>query len=46
MEGTFPHSKKVIEQMFAGVDISDEEKAAILGGTAAKLFKLKIPTAA
>ena len=46
MEGTFPHSKKVIEQMFAGVDISDKEKAAILGGTAAKLFKLKIPTAA
>ncbi len=45
-EGTFPHSQKVIEELFAGVDISDEEKQAILGGTAAKLFKLKRPQAA
>lgn len=40
-EGTFPHSQAVIEKLFEGVEISDYDKAAILGGTAAKLFKLK-----
>jgi predicted TIM-barrel fold metal-dependent hydrolase len=44
-EGTFPHSQKVIEKLFEGVDISDAEKAAILGGTAAKLFRLPNPKA-
>jgi predicted TIM-barrel fold metal-dependent hydrolase len=39
-EGTFPHSKRVIDELFCGVDISAEDRAAILGGTAAKLFKL------
>jgi predicted TIM-barrel fold metal-dependent hydrolase len=41
LEGTFPHSQRVIEELFDGVDISPEDRAAILGGTAAKLFKLK-----
>ena len=41
MEGTFPHSQKVIKYIFDGVDISDEDKAAILGLNAAKLFRLK-----
>jgi predicted TIM-barrel fold metal-dependent hydrolase len=41
MEGTFPHSQKVIKHIFDGVDISDEDKAAILGLNAAKLFRLK-----
>ena len=40
-EGTFPHSQEVIHKLFDGIEISDEEKTAILGGTAAKLFKLK-----
>jgi predicted TIM-barrel fold metal-dependent hydrolase len=40
-EGTFPHSQRVIEELFKDVDITPEERAAILGGTAAKLFKLK-----
>ncbi|MAZ90077.1 MAG: hypothetical protein CL693_20785 [Cellvibrionaceae bacterium] len=39
-EGTFPHSKEVVEKLFDGVEISEQEKAAILGGTAAKLFRL------
>jgi predicted TIM-barrel fold metal-dependent hydrolase len=41
MEGTFPHSQKIIKHIFDGVDISDEDKAAILGLNAAKLFRLK-----
>lgn len=42
-EGTFPHSREVIAKLFEGVDITEAEKAAILGGTAAKLFRLKNP---
>lgn len=38
-EGTFPTTQKVIEEMFAKVpDLSDEEKAAVLGLNAARLF--------
>jgi predicted TIM-barrel fold metal-dependent hydrolase len=44
-EGTFPHSKSVVEGLFAGVDISEADKAAILGGNAAKLFRMKHPVA-
>lgn len=40
VEGTFPHSQKVIAKLFEDVDITEEEKAAILGVTAAKLFRL------
>ena len=43
MEGTYPHSQDYIEKMFEGVDISDKERADILGGTAARLFKLQRP---
>lgn len=45
-EGTFPHSQKVIEELFSDVEISEEEKAAILGMTAAKLFKVSPAKAA
>lgn len=39
-EGTFPNSKEVVAQLFEGIDISDEDKALILGGNAKDLFKL------
>lgn len=44
-EGTFPHSQKVIDGLFAGIDISEEEKLDILGGNAARLFRFNHPTA-
>lgn len=43
MEGTFPHSREVIGGLFEGIDISEQEKADILGGTAARLFRLQRP---
>jgi predicted TIM-barrel fold metal-dependent hydrolase len=39
-EGTFPRSREVIRGLFEGVEISEREKADILGGTAARLFRL------
>jgi predicted TIM-barrel fold metal-dependent hydrolase len=39
-EGTFPHSKNVIARLFEGIDISEQDKADILGGNAARLFRL------
>lgn len=39
MEGTFPQTRKVIDDLFVGIDIPAQEQAAILGGTAARLFK-------
>jgi predicted TIM-barrel fold metal-dependent hydrolase len=43
MEGTFPHSQDVLEHLFEGVDITEREKADIVGGTAARLFRLRRP---
>jgi predicted TIM-barrel fold metal-dependent hydrolase len=40
-EGTFPHSQEVLAKLFDGVDITEGEKAAILGETARKLFRLQ-----
>ncbi|MBV9994833.1 MAG: amidohydrolase, partial [Caulobacteraceae bacterium] len=42
-EGTFPRSREVIAHLFDGIEISDEEKADIIGGNAARLFRLDRP---
>ena len=42
-EGTFPNSKKVIAELFDGIDISEQEKADILGLNAGRLFRLPHP---
>ena len=39
MEGTFPQTRKVIDDLFVGIDIPATEQRDILGGTAARLFK-------
>ncbi|MGE0383112.1 MAG: amidohydrolase family protein [Gammaproteobacteria bacterium] len=39
-EGTFPHSRRAIEAVFADTGVTAEERKAILGGTAAKLYGL------
>lgn len=40
MEGTFPESMKHIDKIFAGIDVTAQERAAIVGLNAAKLFGL------
>jgi len=42
-EGTFPRSKQVLARLFAGIDISERDKADIIGGNAARLFRLNRP---
>ncbi len=42
-EGTFPHTPAVLGKLFDGIDISEREKADILGGNAARLFRLPRP---
>jgi predicted TIM-barrel fold metal-dependent hydrolase len=42
-EGTFPRSKDVMAQLFDGIEITEREKADILGGNAARLFRLNRP---
>lgn len=37
-EGTFPASRRIIEDLFAGLNVSDQAKADILGLNAARLF--------
>jgi predicted TIM-barrel fold metal-dependent hydrolase len=39
-EGTFGRTRQVIAHLFDGIDISEKEKADILGGNAARLFRL------
>jgi len=42
-EGTFPHSRDIVASLFDGIDISEKEKADIIGGNAARLFRLQHP---
>ena len=42
-EGTWPNTREAIDRTFAGVP--DPDRAAMLGGTAAKLFGFKAPVA-
>lgn len=42
-EGTFPRSREVVAHLFDGIEISEREKADILGGNAARLFRLARP---
>jgi predicted TIM-barrel fold metal-dependent hydrolase len=41
-EGTWPHTQEVLSSLFA--DVEPETKAAILGGTVAKLYGIQVPT--
>ena len=43
-EGTFPHSKTVVERLFEGSDVSAADREAILGGNALRLFGMPHPT--
>ena len=43
MEGTFPDSREIVDRMFDGIDIGEDEKADIVGGNAARLFRLPSP---
>jgi predicted TIM-barrel fold metal-dependent hydrolase len=42
-EGTFPESRQVVEHLFDGIEISEQDKADILGLNAARLFRLPRP---
>ena len=42
-EGTYPRSQDVIKRLFDGIEISEQDKADILGGNAARLFRLDRP---
>jgi predicted TIM-barrel fold metal-dependent hydrolase len=42
-EGTYPRSREVVAHLFDGIDIPEQEKAAILGGNAARLFRIPRP---
>lgn len=42
-EGTFPHSRQVLGKLFDGIQISEQEKADIIGGNGARLFRLPRP---
>lgn len=42
-EGTYPRSREVVGHLFDGIEISEQEKADIVGGNAARLFRLPIP---
>lgn len=42
-EGTFPRSKEVLAHLFDGIEISEADKADIVGLNAARLFRLPHP---
>jgi predicted TIM-barrel fold metal-dependent hydrolase len=37
-EGTFPISRRIVDELFEGIDVSDEVRRDILGLNAARLF--------
>ncbi|TAK99495.1 MAG: amidohydrolase [Rhodospirillaceae bacterium] len=39
-EGTFPRSREVLAHLFDDIEISEQDKADIIGGNAARLFRL------
>ena len=45
-EGTFPNSRKVLAHLFDGIDITEAEKADIVGLNGARLFRLPHPVLA
>jgi len=42
-EGTFPNSRKILHHLFDGIEITEQEKADVIGGNAARLFRLERP---
>jgi len=40
-EGTFPISRRIVQQLFEGLDISEETRRNVLGLNAARLFKIE-----
>lgn len=42
-EGTFPNSRAVREKLFEGIEISERDKADIIGGNAGRLFRVPRP---
>jgi predicted TIM-barrel fold metal-dependent hydrolase len=42
-EGTYPRSREVVAHLFDDIDISEKEKSDIIGGNAARLFRLPRP---
>lgn len=42
-EGTFPNSREVVARLFDGIEISEAEKADIVGLNGARLFRLPHP---
>lgn len=45
-EGTFPNSRLVLPKLFEGLDISESDRADIVGLNGARLFRLKHPKVA
>jgi predicted TIM-barrel fold metal-dependent hydrolase len=45
-EGTFPFSRKILSELFDGIDISEQEKRQITGLNGARLFRLPNPAVA
>ena len=40
-EGTFPISRRIVDELFEGMDVSEEVRRNILGLNAARLFGVK-----